>query len=236
MSTDRATHVHALDLAEQIPDIARRMREIAHDSRNWIRAPRSIYGWSGPADPEQPELTAGRHYDCDGWVPVTLYQGGLVEGEEQVDAQGIRWIQVPDLSVYLVARYLLVEHQTRTTITYTVDVPQGRPLRHLSLQVTVPGQLTQGQITDHESELAGMHEGLVLQFMPAAALGMGIRVSVRVGDPWPVVDPEKPLAIRVQTWKTPVCFDYVLDHELVEAPGPGPKRRVQLFGPDGRPL
>lgn len=246
--TDRHIHIGERDLGEQLPAIAQRMRTIAQDRRNWMVPPRSISGWdetvctgyTGSNDPHD-EPVEGPNYSrvhrtCDGWVPSSLLLEG--DGAGAVDPSGADadpWVLVPDLSRYLVARYLLVEHQTRMTITFTVDVPETRPLRHLSLQVTVPGQLTQGLVTGHEAELASMHEGIVLLFFPAAALGSGIGVGVRVGDAWQVIDPNKPKELRAQTWKTPVVFDYVLDHEL-EAIPIGPKRKVQLYGPDGRPL
>lgn len=247
MAGDRgAKSVRAEDLAEDLPTIAARMRRIAHLDWNWMAPPRNIYGWDvathtvGSLDPDAGTFgIAERGMErrlCDGWIPADLMPGAAGPTGAPVEREGDRWVHVADLQPYLVSRYLLVESQTRLIITYTVDVPPNqRPWRHLSLQVTVPGQVLQGELLAIQDELLRAQEPIVLAFFPAAALGTSVRAGIRAGDAWQVIDPTKPVDIRAATWKTPILFDFVMDHGLDQQPTE-PAKRVRLYGPNGQPL
>jgi hypothetical protein len=245
--------ISAADLGQQLPDIAARARLIAHNEWNWMLPPRDIFGWEETTttyppsrigltddelvrlDPSEDRATYSRiRRACDGWVPVPL----LLEGAERskvTQVDGEPWCWVEDLEPYLVTRYLLVEHQSRAVFTYTVDVPpNAHPQRHLSIQIPVPGQLSQGELVRYQAALTQLYEPIVLEYFPAARLGVPVRTALRAGDAWPVVDPSLPRELRAQTWKTPVVFDFVQDHDPANATAP--RRRATILGPDGNPL
>jgi hypothetical protein len=224
-------HISERDLGEDLARIADTMRIVAHHPPNWVTPPRNIYGWEEAVpDPDDPDAPTTRRRTFDGWVPVDSEHDGTVRLEDDQ-----RWTFVPDLKLWLVRNYLLVEHQTRIVFTYTVDAPAGmRPMRHLSVQLVVPGRLGQGDLERVKVPLLQQQEPIVLTFFPAAALGVGVRAGMRAGDPWEVVDASMPRNIRAKHWKTPVVFDFGMDHDLGASAQPRP--RVRLYGPGGEPV
>lgn len=247
MAEDRpARPVNPEDLAQQLPGLAARMRRIAHHPWNAMRHPRNIYGWKErqvnvdlEPDPQSPAGSVEVHRQCDGWVPMDLINArdrspdGVVCPEYE---PGIAWYPVVDLEPYLLFRYKLVTNDTRVIITYTLDAgpPLDAPQRHLSVQMTVLGKISQGSADHYKDMLLNMQQGLVMTFFPAAALGTGVRAGLRVGTPWEFRDPRLGTGIKAVAWKTPIVLDFVMDHDLAEPEAP--KRKVTLYGPNGSPV
>ena len=252
MSSDRlARPVRPEDLADWIPTLAARMRRVAHHPWNWMVPPRNIYGWTetqvnvdSEPDPQSPSGTVEVRRRCDGWVPDDIVQrdhrtAPAMQSRIPTYEPDAMWCAVDDLQPYLLHRYKLVDTQTRVILTYTVDNgPPEAPARHLSIQITVPGRLSQRAVDEYKDTLLSMQEGIVRAFFPAAAVGVGVRAGMRVGTPWEFRDPvlKDAVGIKALSWKTPVVMDFVMDHDLAEPTPTGPRRKVQLYGPDGTPL
>lgn len=232
------------DVAEQLPGIAARMHRIAHLPENHIlvRKGDNLSGVDIPEevdDEENPgqKKTVTRHYPRPGIVPCgdalephRRPRPDPVTGETRGPAP--LWVDVPDLTEYLVHRYKLVENDTRVTLIYTVDEVDERVVRHFTIQLTVLGKIAQGELLAAQGGLLEALAPLVGVFLPAARLGVGVGTSARAGAPWPVVDGAMPVQLRAQGWKTPVVFDFVMDHDLKE-PDAAPKTKARLYGPDG---
>lgn len=244
----KAKPIRPKDLAESVPAIAEAARRVAHFAWNFIRPPRDIYGWEenvrapdfggdGVTDlPVEPRYERVRKA-CDGWVPRDMLQAGADASRVHTE-DGVEWVHVEDLQPYLVSRFLLTDSHTRVVFTYTVDVPHadGKAYRHLSVQIPVPGKVLQGELVAVQGTLLEQCEPICAAFLPAAALGVPVRAGMRAGEPWQVIDPDKPLNVRAAVWKTPVLFDFIMDHDLGSPVDDAPKRRVTLYGPDGSPV
>lgn len=241
-----AVEVTERELAESLPAIAARMREIALLPRNHLRITEgdSLLGRVVVTTDEEGHKTRTR-IRRSGLVPVKH----LTEDDQaKIDTASFRdestLVEVPDLRRYLTYRYRLVEHRSVMSIIFAVEkgagltdlTPDGRSeaVRHLSLQFTVPGRIGRGEIVRHQEALAEANEWLVVEFLPAAKLGVPIAMKLASGEPWEVVDPDAPRAQRVLHYKTPVVMDFVMDHDLADRRKP--QRKVQLFGPNGRPV
>lgn len=251
--------MNAQDVAQQLPDVAARMHAIAHLEDNWIQVEQGddLAGRRLPFEEDDPKhpgqkIVVKRLVSRPGMVPfrhlLLIDRGSALERAaaagapihpDDPDDQDDLCL-VPNLAAYLSYKYKLVSNDTRAAIVYTVDVvPPGMSVsgtqRHLSIQITVPGQVTQGELANVQDQLLAGLDGIVGVFLPAARLGVEVVAGARAGEPWEVVDPSKPIEIRAKTWKTPVVFDFMMSHELL-VNREKPKKKVQLYGPNGQPV
>lgn len=190
-----------------------RMRKHAHEPRNFI--------------------------DCTLDPPDSLYlKTGLVldEDEEWVDHQPL----LDEL------RFTVKEGahwETKLTFCYTVDVVvlkrRVARMKHLSVQMSVPGQLTRGQLN------AGGAEEFLQQLEPIIKLFFPLTPEVataapRALDPIPVARDEDNMKRGNVVFRTPILFDFFVDHDdpsrLFREQQAQAKPKVQLYGPRGEKL
>lgn len=114
---------------------------------------------------------------------------------------------------HLVLRMKLPSWETSVKFVYSVDVRDGRGTRHLSVQISVPGHLSQGEVTMAAPTLLEIFDRPVRCFFP---LTEGIRYQIIASAPIPVVDPRSPPSERNVHYRTVVTFHFVVDHGIVD--------------------
>jgi len=114
---------------------------------------------------------------------------------------------------HLVTRLKLPNWETQVKFCYSVDVRDGRGVRHLSVQVSVPGYLTQGEVTGAAPQLLQLLDDPVRMFFPLAE---GIRYQITALAPIPVVDARQDPRNRNVHHRTPVVFHFLVDHGVVD--------------------
>lgn len=135
-------------------------------------------------------------------------------------------------------RFVLKEPSWGTSLvfTYCVEVnhpgwPSGHRLRHLSIQLSIRGEVTQGQLQAAREELLAGYLPMVRCFFPLAdALG----VELFADAPVPVVDPREGKEGNVHM-RTPVVAHFIQDMDA-DAPTAGARHDGVLLDPEGRPL
>lgn len=104
------------------------------------------------------------------------------------------------------------QRETTVVFVYSVDlVTEGgevRQLRHLSIQFSMPGPITQGQANGFTTELHQMAEPYVKLFFP---MRDKFRTRVQAFAPVPVVDARKPKGQGNVHFRTPIVTHYVVD-------------------------
>ena len=101
--------------------------------------------------------------------------------------------------------------ETRIRYTYSVDVlANGRAVRHLCVQISVPGQITQGEINLVKDHLAAQMDGIAKTFFP---LDTDVGFVARALAPIPVVDNTGERNVH---FRTPVGFHFTADHGHVD--------------------
>ncbi len=237
-------------IGQTMIDVAARQRRIAHYEPNHIQPGESIYGWNvqdplpdeEPDDDEDPRYLPreGQSYSRvtkAGWVrhddAVELRDATMGVPERMVDREP--WVLVDDLVRYLVHRERLSDWETKLVFTYTCDVlPDGRTMRHLSVQMSVPGIVTTGELNVNQDLLLGNFEPIVKLYFP---MHPAVAASMRAAAPVPIVNNAQSKSDAVIHHRTPVLADFFVDHNAnAVLPPPEPRKKVRLLGPDGRPL
>ena len=129
---------------------------------------------------------------------------------------------------HLVTRLKLPNWETQVRFEYSVDVRNGRGVRHLSVQLSVPGHLTQGEVNAAAPSLLPLFDAGVRMFFP---LVDNIRYQIVAAAPIPVVDARQAPRDRNVHHRTPVTFHFLVDHGVVdekEASALPPARREAI--------
>lgn len=123
--------------------------------------------------------------------------------------------QSPDRTypAFMVYRLKLPNWETAVKFSYSVDVREGRGVRHLSVQVSVPGFLTQGEVTSSAPALLELLDAPVRMFFP---LVDDLRYHVTALAPVPIVDARVAAKDRNVHYRTPVAFHFLVDHGVVD--------------------
>lgn len=133
-----------------------------------------------------------------------------------------------DHPAHLVYRMKLPNWETMVKFAYSVDVRDGRGVRHLSISISVPGHHTQGEMTQGAGPLLEVFDSSVRLFFPMVE---GIRYQITALAPVPIVDARQERRDRNVHYRTPVIFHFLADHGVVdeiEAAAP-PKMRALAF-------
>lgn len=107
---------------------------------------------------------------------------------------------------HLVWRQRVEGWETQVKVVYSVDVSKGRAWRHLSVQISVPGVLTQAELRANPAPLLELYEPIVKLFLPFQDQ---VAYRVQVSPPVPVVDPRD--QDRQLTFRTPVTMHFLYD-------------------------
>lgn len=123
----------------------------------------------------------------------------------------------------LIYRQKQLGWETRIKYTYSVDVlADGRALRHLSMQISVPGEIHQGQLNQVKEHLATQLDGVGHTFFP---LDSSVGFNMRALAPIPVVDPTGERNVH---FRTPVSFHFTADHGRVDLGALPPQEREYI--------
>ena len=194
-----------------------RMRKVAHNPRNYL--------------------------DCTQDPPESLYTKlGVVPGDDDADGNPT-WEDHQPLREEL--RFTVKEGahwETKLTFCYTVDVVVLRRrvarMRHLSIQMSVPGALTRGQLNADVGPFMEQLDPVLKLFFPLAPKIAA--PSPRALDPVPVARTEEGMKQGNVVYRTPILFDFFVDHEdperLFREETQQKRKKVQLYGPRGEPL
>jgi hypothetical protein len=122
---------------------------------------------------------------------------------------------------------------TALRLTYQVRVVDGEARRELAVELDVLSATT-APVMRHDvlRDAQGFYDGvgpIVKQFWP---LHDHVAANIDAADPVPRGNADT----RTVHMRTAVQMRFAVPHETISAPPKATKRRVQLFGPDGRPV
>lgn len=114
---------------------------------------------------------------------------------------------------HLVYRMKEPNWETTLTFAYSIDVKERRGVRHLSITMSYPGQMTQGELNAGAPSLLEGFESMVRCFF---VFNEAVRYQFTALAPVPVVDSRQGRRQGNVHFRTPITFHFLVDHGAVE--------------------